>query len=390
LSRKFKKMEMNRETGSILGKQSLVQNIGLATPVVEVDVEGGKRCRKCGSTDNQAGLIAPCLCAGRQRYVHRACLDRERVYSHAPKSFTECNTCHYEYWIDHKKPEATKECCECKKASLLIARDSIGGIIFIQLTLMAIAWLIAIVDNGFTRIIPADCCPQAQYNFYTWDTGNNQCPGLCGSRDAQGGPLLNSMPRWIAQHTKTAYFLMALFVVWFVIATIGVLKLSAMDKNERGRSLGGGFAALFCCCFCAECCAKEAEERNPALGAGWGNNGYGNSYGGSSCGNCNCNCSSSNCNCSGGGGEALAIIAVVIVALFLAFIFLSFFMGFLIIMGLISKLIQNHFTILKRKELVKEFIVMDCDEVQLAPDADGRAILAPDYDGRRLSEFNIR
>ena len=81
---------------------------------------------------------------------------------------------------------------------------------------------------------------------------------------------------------------------------------------------------------------------------------------------------------------------MVIVALFLAFIFLSFFMGFLIIMGGISKLVQNHFTILKRKELVKEFVVIDCDEIQLAPDADGRAMLAPDYDGRRLSEFNIR
>ena len=45
---------------------------------------------------------------------------------------------------------------------------------------------------------------------------------------------------------------------------------------------------------------------------------------------------------------------------------------------------------LKRPLAKQKFVVIDCDEIQLAPDADGRAMLAPDYDGRRLSEFNIR
>lgn len=376
-------MEMQREPGSVSVKQNLVQNIAVGTPVEGVDIEGGKRCRNCGSNDNQAELIAPCLCEGERHYIHRKCLDRERVYSSAPNSFTECNTCHYEYWITKKNPESTKsnKCCECKRASLLIARDSIGGIITIQLMLMALAWMIAILDNGFTRIVPADCCPQAQYNFYTWDTGNTQCPGLCGTRDAQGGRLLNSMPRWIAQHTKTAYFLMAVFVVWFVFATIGVFKLLTMSEAERERNVGGGFAALFCCCFCTQCC-KEDESNRDFMNY--------HSFGSS---NTNCNCSSSSCNgngCSGGGGEAIAIVAVVIMALFLAFIFLSFFMGFLIIMGLISKLIQNHFTLLKRKEFVKEFIVMDCHGIEIAPDANGRAPLPPDYDSKSLSQYNIR
>ena len=96
-----------------------------------------------------------------------------------------------------------------------------------------------------------------------------------------------------------------------------------------------------------------------------------------------------NCNCSG-GGEAFVAILVIAAVVMLIFIFLSFFMGFLIMFGIGFKIFQNHVNIIKRKELAKEFVVQDCDHIQLAPDADGRALLPPDYDDTSLREFNIR
>ena len=133
--------------------------------------------------------------------------------------------------------------------------------------------------------------------------------------------------------------------------------------------------------FHISCCTKEEQERRQIFG---GSNVYGarNSCGGgNSCGG--------NCNC-GGGGEAFVAILVIAAVVMLIFIFLSFFMGFLIMFGIGFKIFQNHVNIIKRKELAKEFVVQDCDHIQLAPDADGRALLPPDYDDTSLREFNIR
>ena len=143
--------------------------------------------------------------------------------------------------------------------------------------------------------------------------------------------------------------------------------------------------------FHISCCTKEEQEQRQIFGGG---NGYGerNSCGGSGdCGGGSCGGSSGNCNCNcGGGGEAFVVILVIAAIVMLIFIFLSFFMGFLIMFGIGFKIFQNHVNIIKRKELAKEFVVQDCDQIQLAPDADGRALLPPDYDDTSLREFNIR
>ena len=141
--------------------------------------------------------------------------------------------------------------------------------------------------------------------------------------------------------------------------------------------------------FHISCCTKEEQEQRQIFGGG---NGYGerNSCGGSSSGG-SCGGSSGNCNCNcGGGGEAFVVILVIAAIVMLIFIFLSFFMGFLIMFGIGFKIFQNHVNIIKRKELAKEFVVQDCDQIQLAPDADGRALLPPDYDDTSLREFNIK
>ena len=107
---------MNMERNDTSG--SLIANMATATAVHLNDIEGGKKCRLCGSTENQEDLIKPCLCDGDRRYVHRRCLNRERALSTAPKAFTHCSACQYEYWLrQEKEPDAegTDECCDPKK-----------------------------------------------------------------------------------------------------------------------------------------------------------------------------------------------------------------------------------------------------------------------------------
>ena len=372
-------------------EKKLIGNMAVGPKDLRVDIEGGKQCRICGSHENPQSIIKPCLCDGQKRYVHRHCLDHQRVYNRAPEAFVQCTACRFKYWITKTAPTEVNQKekrWECKKATLLITRDSIGGILAILFGLTVVAWCIAILDNGLQRIVPEDCCPQSQYNFYTWDTKNSQCPGRCGSLDATGGVLLNMLPPWIAQHTKSAYLILAFVLVWFIVASVGALKLMEMSKEERGQYIGEGCAALFCCCLCAKCCSEEDDAMRPRLN----NQTY-------NCGGCNCagggggDCSGG-ANCSGGGdcsggAEGLPVLLMALVAVALAFIFLSFFMGFLIMVGLFFKMIQNHFTRIKRKELVKQFTIMDCESIQISPDEDGRGSLPPDYDDSVLREFNI-
>ena len=121
----------------------------------------------------------------------------------------------------------------------------------------------AIVDNGFSRIIPADCCPQTQYNFYNYDSGNTQCPGLCGTQHApSGGKLLNSLPPWIAQHTKTAYYLCSCVTMLIMMGVAGMMLLACMDKDDRRRQ--AGWSSLFCCCFCGNGC-RDWPKRNSEI-----------------------------------------------------------------------------------------------------------------------------
>jgi len=53
--------------------------------------DDGKRvCRNCHD-DEGDDFIAPCLCAGSIRWVHRHCLDEWRSVSKNPDSFTKCD-----------------------------------------------------------------------------------------------------------------------------------------------------------------------------------------------------------------------------------------------------------------------------------------------------------
>uniref|UniRef100_A0A7S2NER4 RING-CH-type domain-containing protein n=1 Tax=Alexandrium andersonii TaxID=327968 RepID=A0A7S2NER4_9DINO len=59
-------------------------------------------CRICLDTaTSDDELIAPCLCSGSMKYVHRGCLDRWRIEGFGPETFSRCGTCKANFRIEH-------------------------------------------------------------------------------------------------------------------------------------------------------------------------------------------------------------------------------------------------------------------------------------------------
>ena len=66
-------------------------------------------CRICldNETDEKGELIAPCVCAGSQKYIHRSCLNRWRDGNIENEAYTNCEICKSPYIIKRDFPLET-------------------------------------------------------------------------------------------------------------------------------------------------------------------------------------------------------------------------------------------------------------------------------------------
>lgn len=63
-----------------------------------MNIMESRECRICLDAGNTRNLIAPCLCSGTSKWVHRKCLDRWRAESTA--AFYSCSSCRFAYRIE--------------------------------------------------------------------------------------------------------------------------------------------------------------------------------------------------------------------------------------------------------------------------------------------------
>ena len=95
-----------------------------------MDLERGARgdhdpatCRFCLDTGSADSMIAPCLCAGTSKFVHRCCLDEWRAQEAQPRAFTHCPSCKFQYIADCCPPEDLRERrCALWRFRLFVAR----------------------------------------------------------------------------------------------------------------------------------------------------------------------------------------------------------------------------------------------------------------------------
>lgn len=333
------------------------------------------QCRFClGTGDNSPTdpLIAPCLCKGSAKYVHRSCLDQWRSLHHHDKAFTHCGTCGYQFWIQvTENQEAEKEVCgkseRVWKFRGLVARDSVLAFLTFNLVVMGIGASIAAIDS----------CSSA---------------GGCGSKD---GTLFKLMA-WICfgqklclqDHIKTTYYLMGLLTIFFIMGLMGCFTAclsfgSGGDSNNScedcctgccygnyyGPYYGGGYYNNDpCCCWC--CMDNRRSSSNN---------------------DCDCNGCRADCgNCGGGGGDGAPVLLIIGIVVVVIIIFAGILYGLIAGSMVLSRILQRHYHVLQRKVLTKEFRVMDLDGVVLVPDDPHLPTpTAPDYDDSVLRNYGI-
>lgn len=107
-----------------------------------------KQCRFC-LEENGTDLIAPCLCKGTNKWVHRSCVDKWRQESEV--AFHECPTCKFKYIlilqgeIDVKKQK--------RLLYLLLTRD----LLLIFISLLILSYSLGLIIGNEDPFVTGSC-----------------------------------------------------------------------------------------------------------------------------------------------------------------------------------------------------------------------------------------
>lgn len=68
-------------------------------------------------------LIAPCLCEGEFKWVHRGCLDKGRVRDSRTSTFDQCPKCNFKYEFVRKMSDGDYMMAMCRLVALVVAKS---------------------------------------------------------------------------------------------------------------------------------------------------------------------------------------------------------------------------------------------------------------------------
>jgi len=111
-----------------------------------------------------------------------------------------------------------------------------------------------------------------------------------------------------------------------------------------------------CCCCCC-CCDSDVPRASAGTGTGIGYGGGGGGGGTSRC------CCPSSGGSSSDDGKHILLMILLVVAIVLAII--GFFVGVVVIVVAIQRIVRRHVYLLQKRQLVKEFQVMDLQDYDL-------------------------
>jgi len=106
---------------SLERKRSAAKHKPVTQDLEEDKPKSPKLCRVCYDTTYQHTMLAPCLCSGGQKWIHRDCLNQWRSQDSIPYAFNRCPTCLFEYAT---KPTSKKPTMKQRiKYYVLVTRD---------------------------------------------------------------------------------------------------------------------------------------------------------------------------------------------------------------------------------------------------------------------------
>mmetsp|Transcript_34068 Transcript_34068/g.45027 ORF Transcript_34068/g.45027 Transcript_34068/m.45027 type:complete len:350 (-) Transcript_34068:55-1104(-) len=265
-----------------------------------------KICRICMEHEGADGMIAPCKCTGTQRWVHRNCLDRWRSTQH-DRAFANCTECQFQYKLILQSEN--KQNWRQIRFNFFIFRDSF--LIFL----------------GFNALV----------GLVGWAIQSYDTTGLLLSFSSSGCLIPNDWyGDFLCQHVVAAYYIWGFFVV---IISLGMIGSTIWCFDGCGIGFGRLVACdcwgcLRNCNSCGRCC--------------WGL---------CACLECNIRAGTYCWFASISGAGEVLIVAAVIAAVILALV--GLFVGVLFAVAIWQKLVQRHMRILQKRDLAKEFVVMD-------------------------------
>lgn len=321
-----------------------------------------KACRICmeppGDGDDPSHeLIAPCLCKGTQKWVHRYCLDRWRVMNTGHTAFYECGTCNFRYHMN--LPEDQSMMNKKNKFRALVARDSFLFLCVVQLVIVVLAVFMWRVDEGLSP-------PNKMLHAVFEHKGGDHCN-----------------PSGHCELFKSFYYMAGVLLFFFLIGVTVTVMYCCQCCCDGSHSSGyhDNVTCLYCCdsyygptyCYCPQTTAND----------------------------CNCNCcpgggggGGGDCKCDGEAGGVLLVIAIALIAVF---VLIGIVYGLFMLCVIVQKILSRHAHILQRRVYVRAFKVMDLSGVNLHGDGNSDATtssehfkyMTPNYDLQLLRDAGL-
>ncbi|KAI3879308.1 hypothetical protein MKW92_004333 [Papaver armeniacum] len=277
------------------------------TKTTEIDLEEGSetnKCRICLET-NRRGLIAPCLCKGTSKYVHRDCLDQWRSVKEG-FAFAHCTTCKALYHMKVNTVETKK--WRTMKFRFLVTRDVVCIFIAVQLVMALFGYLVYLGDKS--------------HKF--------------GLRHALH-----------FNHAVVVFYYICGALLFFALAGLTGLILTCFSQRVRD-DLDEPCQKMCCCCSGNSRSSNHADNRS----SGGTSICFFSDYGDGS--SCCCDDSTS----SDDDGSGLLIMVVVTIVIFAV---IGLIYSILVATIVWTRIWQRHYHILAKRMLTKEYIVEDVD-----------------------------
>lgn len=319
-----------------------------------------KCCRICLEDDSPHTMIAPCKCKGGSKWVHRECLDLWRT-NERDRAFSQCTECLFQY---HMMPPQLESPTKWRRAKfyVLVSRDVCFMTLLLQLVVAALGCLVFFCDAD--KILVAIFCGSG-----TCQNGTRQefgvyyvcgfllllvllglygsivlCINKCSIKssipafiDPEQGGMMNRGPPPATPHQ------------------------SGMYRNHRRRSSHRRDADCCDCCVysyhpiyvyngdddCCFCCCSHPR-------------GHSHNNDNNDCGDCGHGRCDESCN-----DEGSHILLIILVAVAIIMAIIGFVVGIIIAVLLCQRVIQTHIYLLQKRQLVKEFTVMDLSAYDL-------------------------
>lgn len=337
----------------------------------EVEPATLKECRICFGDEDQPQLIAPCLCKGSQRWVHRACLDNWRATQPHGRAFNQCTTCHANYKI--RLLQDGKDNWRMIKYRFLLARDATLAVAAVKLVVILIALFVRASSGGRYMHILLDAPKAAAVPVTEGITDISRTSSSLNSGESSistptiainfEGPTTTTTTtiggETISPSTPTTEFPVSDTPTDFGNGpNPETLPLSEEPRPSFWYYLAWAwfffFMLLGLLTILASCCGALPDD--VAV----------------NCGGRGCNrLALGDCNCAGGGGAGILVLIAIALAIW------GLIMGVLLSLSLAQKLGARHANVLWLKKETQRYVVVD-----LSTEEENGGLGGLDEDGR--------